>query len=145
MSMPDEHSGRSDGRRRRLGVRGSQVPPCGDGHGLLCREAWVGIGDVLGLSPRQAEVARCVLADQGEDEIAQALGLSPDTVHSHVKRLREKLHAHSRLQLATRIFATYLAWRIESPPPIGCPCSGDLNRSQDAIYSTADSQAEAGT
>jgi DNA-binding CsgD family transcriptional regulator len=133
MSMPSEPSRRSDGRHKRFGARGPQMSPCCEGPGLFCEEAWAGITERLELSPRQAQIAKAVLADQSDDEIAQALGLSPDTAHSHVQRLREKLHAHSRLQLATRVFATYLAWRTDSGPPIGCPCPGDLNRFQDVM------------
>lgn len=103
-----------------------QEAPCCKGRGLLCEEAWAAIANKLELSPRQMEVARCVLTDQGDGEVAQALGLSRGTVHTHVERLHEKLHVHSRVQLATQVFAAYLAWRIESPPSTGCPLRSRL-------------------
>ena len=115
------------GRRRKPpGARVPRAFPCSQRDGLFCEEAWGGIADKLGLSPRQTEVARSVLADQSDGDIAQALSLSRGTVHTHVERLHEKLAVHSRVQLATLVFATYLAWRIESPPPRGCPLRSRL-------------------
>ncbi len=81
--------------------------PSSDGHGLFCEEAWAAIADKLELSPRQMEVARCVLTDQSDEEIARALGLSRGTVHTHVERLHEKLDVHSRVQVVTRVVAAY--------------------------------------
>ena len=127
MSVPGEHSRRPDGRRKRFGAGGLRVSPCCDGPGLFCAEAWTGIVGKLGLSPRQAQIAKCVLANQSDDEIAQALGLSWGTVQTHMERLHERLGVHSRLQLATQVVATYLAWRRESAPPRGCPVQTRLD------------------
>ena len=103
--------------------------PCIDGEGLFCHEAWAGIADRLGLSERQAQILRHMLADQSDEEIALELGLSRDTIHTHLQRLREKFHAHSRLQLAIPIFGACLVWHLESPPPRDCP----LRRRLDAF------------
>ncbi len=84
------------------------------------------IASKLDLSSRQVQVARCVLSDQGEEEIARALGLSRGTVHTHLERLHEKLEVHSRVQSARRVFAAYFAWLIESPPPSGHPLRSRL-------------------
>jgi DNA-binding NarL/FixJ family response regulator len=65
-------------------------------------------------------VARCVVADQSDGDIAEALGLSWSTVQTHMERLHNKLNVHSRVQLVTRVVAAYLSWRNESPPPTGC-------------------------
>jgi len=126
MSTPGEQSRELGGPREPPGAHVPRVSPCSNGHGPLCAKAWAGIADKLGLSPRQTEVARCVLADQSDREIARALGLSRGTVHTHVERLHQKLGVHSRVQLATQVFATYLAWRIESPPPTDCPLRSRL-------------------
>jgi NarL family two-component system response regulator LiaR len=50
------------------------------------------------LSSREWEVLDLLVADRGTREIAQELGLSPETVRSHVKRLLRKLGAHSRAE-----------------------------------------------
>lgn len=126
--MPREQSYKSNGRRKGPGTL--LIPrTCGDGQGLFCNAAWAGIAGRLGLSPRQKEVARYVLADQSDDQIAQALGLSRGTVQTHMERLRDKLHVHSRIQLVLRVVAAYLDWRIESPPPSGCPVKSRLESS----------------
>ena len=48
------------------------------------------------------------------------------TAATHIKRLHEKLAIQSRVELATRIFAAYRAWRIDSHPPVGCPQNSGL-------------------
>ena len=126
MSTLGEQAQELGRRRKPRRYRLLRASPCSQRDGLLCEEAWGGIADKLGLSPRQMEVARYVLADQSDGEIAQALSLSRGTVHTHVERLHEKLEVHSRVQLATQVFATYLAWRIESPPPTDCPLRSRL-------------------
>ncbi len=126
MSTPGERSRELGGRRRPPGAWVPRLSPCSNGHGLFCEEAWAAIADKLDLSPRQMEVARCVLTDQSDGEIARVLGLSRGTVHTHMERLHERLHVHSRVQLATQVFAAYLAWRIELPPPTGCPLRSRL-------------------
>ncbi len=111
----------------RSGHQGARrVLPCSDRRGLFCEDAWAGIADKLALSPRQIEVARYVLADQSDEEIAEATGLSRGTVHTHVERLHKKLGIHSRVQLAMRVLTAYLAWHIESPPPTRCPLRSRL-------------------
>jgi len=97
-----------------------RLPPCFDGQGLFCQDAWAGIAEKLGLSAHQVAILRRILADQSEEEIAQALALSRDTIHTHMQRLHQKLDAHSRLQLATAVFGACLVWHFESPPPSGC-------------------------
>jgi hypothetical protein len=97
------------------------VLPCSVEHGLFCDEAWAAIGKELGISPCLAEVARRVVAGQGDRQIAQALGLTWQTVQTYTKRLYLALKIHSRVELATLICAAYRAWRAESAPPKGCP------------------------
>ena len=127
MLMPGEQSRTLEGRRERLDAvvprvpRVPRVPPCGDGHRLFCEEAWVGIADKLELSQRQAEIARCVLAGQGNRQIARRLDVSSRTIQTHMKRLHEKLEIQGRIELATRVFTAYCAWRTDSAPPTDCP------------------------
>ena len=121
MSAILEKSQKRGGQRKPRELRVLQTFPCSLRHGLFCKEAWERVAGKLGLSPRHTEVARSALADQSEEDIAQALGVSQRTVHTHVERLHEKLEVHTRVQLVTLVFATYLEWRMESPPPIDCP------------------------
>lgn len=98
---------------------------CRDGE-LFCEAAWGGITERLGLSPRQAETVRCVLADQSDDDIASALSMERATVRTHMERLHGKLGTRNRVQLAVRVFRVYRAWYIESSPPLGCPLRNRL-------------------
>lgn len=49
------------------------------------------------LSPRELEVLRLVSLGTGTVRIAEQLGISPHTVRNHVRNLREKLGADSKL------------------------------------------------
>ncbi len=49
-----------------------------------------------GLTPREQEVLRMVAMGKTGQEIAEALVLSPETVSTHVRNIREKLGARSR-------------------------------------------------
>jgi DNA-binding CsgD family transcriptional regulator len=50
----------------------------------------------LGITPREVEVLALLAAGQANKEIARALGVSPNTVKTHLARLYEKLGAASR-------------------------------------------------
>ncbi|WP_310476803.1 response regulator transcription factor [Sandarakinorhabdus sp.] len=50
----------------------------------------------LGLTPREVEVLGLLAAGQANKEIARALGVSPNTVKTHLTRLYEKLGVSSR-------------------------------------------------
>ena len=50
------------------------------------------------LTPRETAVLEQIVEDVPEVDIAEALGVSPHTVRSHVKNLYAKLEVHSRAQ-----------------------------------------------
>ncbi len=54
------------------------------------------------LSDRETEVLRLIAADLSNQEIADTLFVSVNTVKTHVKRLYGKLHVNSRLQAVER-------------------------------------------
>ena len=125
MSVSGKESQASKGRHQRrdagvLQVPAPKVPPCGDGDGFFSDKAWAGIANKLGLSPREMEIARCVVADQKRQQIARRLDISLHTVQTHMKHLHEKLEIQSRGELVARIFHAYHEWRTESHPPTGC-------------------------
>ncbi len=104
----------------------SRVVLCYVEHGVFCDAAWAATCHILGVSPRQGQVARCLVAGQTDKQIAAALGLSWGTVQTHLRRLYKKLGIESRTELTTLVCAAYRAWRNESPPPPGCPQSSRL-------------------
>lgn len=76
-------------------ARGLGVEPVGQpgGDGLVA----------LGLSDREAEVARRVADGLTHKEIGAALFISPKTVEHHVARIRQKLGADSRAELLAAV------------------------------------------
>jgi len=113
------------------GPRHSGEPVPGDGeccpeHGVFCDEAWAAIAKRLGLPSRQGQVARGLVAGQSDDEIARSLGLSWETVQTHMKRLHARLNIQNRVELVNLAWAAYYAWRRESPPPKVCPENSGL-------------------
>ena len=54
--------------------------------------------EALHLTPRETEVLGRLVEDDTEAAIADALGVSPHTIRTHVKNLYAKLHVHSRAQ-----------------------------------------------
>jgi DNA-binding NarL/FixJ family response regulator len=49
-----------------------------------------------GLTDRELEILQLVVAEQTQKQIANALGLSPHTVDTHLRNIYAKLHVHSR-------------------------------------------------
>ena len=52
----------------------------------------------LGLSPRECEILSLLASGQSIKEMARALGISPNTVKTHVARVYEKLEVQKRIQ-----------------------------------------------
>jgi two-component system NarL family response regulator len=55
-----------------------------------------GPGEQYLLTPREKEILKCIEAGLAYKEVADNLFISPNTVHSHIKRIYEKLHARNR-------------------------------------------------
>ena len=54
------------------------------------------------LTPRMKQILSCLLNGDGEKQIAARLGISPHTVHTHVKQLHKTLGVTSRGELLAR-------------------------------------------
>ena len=52
----------------------------------------------LGLSPRECEILELLASGRSNKELARALGISPNTVKTHVARVYEKLEVQKRMQ-----------------------------------------------
>jgi len=52
----------------------------------------------LGLSPRECEILALLASGQSNKELARTLGISPNTVKTHVARVFEKLEVPNRVQ-----------------------------------------------
>lgn len=75
---------------------------------VLGDDAWRAIASRLDLSPREIEITAGIVADLKESAIAQQIGISTHTVHTHLERLYHKLAVCSRVELVVRIYQTYL-------------------------------------
>ena len=72
-------------------VRAAMPPPAGaDGLGRY------------GLSDREADVLRALVAGKGYKEIAYDLHISVDTVRSHIRKVYRKLQVHSAPEAVAR-------------------------------------------
>jgi DNA-binding CsgD family transcriptional regulator len=52
----------------------------------------------LGLSPRECEILALLASGQSNKELARSLGISPNTIKTHVARVYEKLEVANRIQ-----------------------------------------------
>lgn len=52
----------------------------------------------LGLSPREVEILEALVSGESNKELARRLGISPNTVKTHVARVYEKLEVERRVQ-----------------------------------------------
>jgi DNA-binding NarL/FixJ family response regulator len=68
------------------------------------------------LTDREREVLIEVGAGSSNDEIAQALHMSPATARTHVSRILQKLHARDRAQLVVLAYETGLVTPGLAPP-----------------------------
>jgi DNA-binding CsgD family transcriptional regulator len=69
---------------------------------------WMARPEVVGapfeqLTEREWVVLRCLSSDAGEKQLADQLGLSPHTLHSHIKSIYRKVGVQGRLQLLLRV------------------------------------------
>lgn len=81
---------------------------------FLSAQEWREIVQALRLSPRESQIAACVVADKSEGDIATMLSISTHTVHSYLERLYRKTSVRSRCQLLIRIFEAYVRLRTLS-------------------------------
>jgi ATP/maltotriose-dependent transcriptional regulator MalT len=79
------------------------------------------IAEAYGLTAREREVARLVVAGSSNPDVAVALAISVTTVQDHLKNIFAKLEVGSRQQLTARLFFDqYLPRQLD-----GVPVGGD--------------------
>lgn len=82
------------------------IPP--GGRDVLSAAEWTAVGLSLRLSPRELQIVHGVFDDLKESAIADNLGISAHTVHTHLERLYRKVGARGRTTMVVRIFAEHL-------------------------------------
>ena len=66
---------------------------------MLSEQAWAEIARSLTLSARELQIVRGIFDNRTEFAIAADLGISPNTVHTHQRRLYRKLGVTDRVKL----------------------------------------------
>lgn len=62
------------------------------------------IADSSALTERQAQVAELMAMGMTTHEIAKSLGISTDTVNSHIDRLKDRFHAFNKVDLICQMW-----------------------------------------
>lgn len=75
---------------------------------VFSEDIWRDLARALKLSQRESEILQAVFDDHKESLIANNLGISSHTVHTHLERLYRKLGVSSRVTLVSRVFIEYL-------------------------------------
>jgi DNA-binding NarL/FixJ family response regulator len=78
------------------------------GSRMLSEVAWSAIAVSMDLSLRHQQILQCIFDDEKEVMIADRLGISPHTVHTHVERIYGKLKVRSRLELVQLVLGEFL-------------------------------------
>jgi DNA-binding CsgD family transcriptional regulator len=77
------------------------------GAGPWTPDVWLHIRDSFRLSDRELQIVKGILAEQEQDVIAQALGVSGEIVYRTTQRIYIKLHIGSRRELREKVRSGY--------------------------------------
>jgi DNA-binding CsgD family transcriptional regulator len=84
---------------------GIKLTPRPAGPGFVRNDAAI---RALGLSPRECEILEQLASGASNKELARTLGISPNTVKTHVARVYEKLEVQKRMQAVEKARALSL-------------------------------------
>ncbi|MEI6655872.1 MAG: helix-turn-helix transcriptional regulator [Verrucomicrobiota bacterium] len=104
----------------------SERTPLGsDGSAIFSERVWAVLGDALCLAKIQVQILRAVFDDSSECGMAASLGVSILTVRSHLGRIRRKLGARTRVELALRVATEFI--RLYGDPEVGASSDGSAS------------------
>ncbi|MDO8631471.1 MAG: LuxR C-terminal-related transcriptional regulator [Phycisphaerales bacterium] len=115
---------------------GSVDSLCGRFACRLTVDEWESLAETLLLTPRELDIVQCLLLGKSEIGVGRDLGISTNTVHTHLGRIYKKLEVRSIAGLILRIFTTYVKHvrlaaedaRASSPLGAGQPAACRLDR-----------------
>jgi|HubBroStandDraft_6_1064221.scaffolds.fasta_scaffold1252462_1 DNA-binding CsgD family transcriptional regulator len=84
---------------------------------LFSEKQWRTFAGRLGLPQHELQIVRLVFEDAREHFMAGELGISGNTVHTHLKRVYSKPDVRSRVGQVLRIVRLYLAEFQEAKQP----------------------------
>jgi len=82
---------------------------------MLTEKQWASIARTLDITPRERQVIQGLFNGYTESVIADGLGISTHTVHTHLDRIYRKLQVSCRCDLVVRVFAEYVALNPSAP------------------------------
>jgi DNA-binding NarL/FixJ family response regulator len=82
------------------------------GSAMFSEHAWEEIARSLKLSGRELQIVRGIFDDDTDLGIAQRLGISLSTVHTHVERLHRKLAVMDRPQLLLCVMQEFVTLTV---------------------------------
>lgn len=71
----------------------------------LNHDEWTHVVRSLHLSPRESEILNSILQGHTDKQIATELGMSTNTVRTHLRHVFFRLNLTSRLELVMHVFA----------------------------------------
>lgn len=77
------------------------------GSRILSDEEWRRVSRAIGLTDRELAVTRALFDNETEFAIGQILGVTHNTVHSHLRRIYGKVGATTRTELVISVFAVF--------------------------------------
>ena len=81
----------------------------GYGRRLLSDDQWKDVIGYFRLSGRESQVVQRMFEGKKQVAIADELGISSHTVHTHIERIYVKLGVHDRCEMVLRVFGAYFA------------------------------------
>jgi len=87
---------------------------------------WRAVARALALSTRERQIVRRLFGDRSEADIADDLGISPHTVHTHLERLYQKLAVGSRCAVIVRVFAAFRALQADGKLVVSSPARSSV-------------------
>ena len=106
---------------------GVQMRPVGSA--MFTEHAWGEIACSLKLSGRERQIVRGIFNDDTDLSIAQHLGISLHTVHTHVERLHRKLAIMDRPQLLLRVMQEFVTLTVSPQNVLPPLCAKHKSRS----------------
>lgn len=101
----------------------SRERPRPPGSALISERAWKEIARRLKLSGRELQIVLGIFDDETDLAIAQRLGISLSTEHTHVERLHRKLAIMDRPQLLLCVMQEFLSLTASPESELPSICS----------------------
>ena len=76
--------------------------------GMFQQQVTSAPAEFIDLSKREKEILECLVQGMGYKAIADACFISKETVHSHIKKIYEKLHVHSMSEAVAKAIKNHL-------------------------------------